>query len=356
MTLSREHITARQVFSVFALLLAVALVALLVYLVLFMSPDPSVTDGGQERAGIRSLLTIDGPGTGANPDFSRPLGAALAPDGTIYVADTGNNRVCVFDADGGFLFEFGGLGIAKPASGVKATWEPGRMNFPTGVAVDEDGTVYVADFYNDQIQAFDADGTFLRRFPDPNARVGRGSSGEGGTGIAVTGVAVADGHVYATDAYQIVVFATQGEFVRQFGRPGAAPGAMDRPNGLAVDADGTVYVADSNNNRVMALTADGAPRWVLGDPVAELDRRVDNVFGLPRDVAITGAGTIVVVDAFEFEIVELDRDGKVLGRYGQRGIAPGQFNFPNSIDARGNRLLVADKENGRVQLLELVRR
>lgn len=356
MTLSLRHITSRQVFSALALLLFIVLVALLVYLALFMPPDTAVTNSGEERSGIRPILTLYGPGTGANPKFSRPLGAALAPDGTIWVADTGNNRVCVFDAAGRFLFEFGGLGITKPASGIKATWKPGRMNFPTGIAVDEDGTVYVADFYNNQIQVFDAKGTFLRRFPDPYSRVGRGSSGDGGTGIAVTDVAVANGLVYATDRYQVVVFSSDGKFVRQFGRPGTAPGHMDHPNGITVDADGNIYVADSNNNRVMAFTADGVPQWVVGNPITELGRRVKNEVGFPRDVAITDGGTLVVIDAFEFEIVELDRKGNVLGRYGQRGVAPGQFNFPNSIDARENLLLVADKENDRVQLLELVRR
>jgi DNA-binding beta-propeller fold protein YncE len=224
------------------------------------------------------------------------------------------------------------------------------------VAIDDDGLLYVADLQNDQIQVFEADGTFVRRFPDPLTVVGRGTSGRGGLGIAVTGLAIHEDLVYAADEFQIVVFTREGEFVRQFGRPGTGPADLDRPNGLVLDEDGGLYVADSNNNRLVAYDRDGAVRWTLGGPVTELDRDADALFGLPRDVAVTGRGTLLVIDAFEFEIVEVDADGEELARYGQRGTLPGQFNFPNSIDVRGERILVADKENDRVQLLELVRR
>lgn len=342
----------RQVFSILALVLAIILVALVAYIVFVMGANPDDLASAPQK-GIISVLTIDGPGTGENPDFSGPQGVAFAPDGRIYVADTGNNRVCVFDENGRFLFEFGGFGVAKPAPGVMATWKPGLMNMPTGIDVDENGEVYVADFKNDQIQVFDSEGKFLRRFPDPLMRVGRGGSGFGGTGIAVTGVEVMDGLVYATDAYQVVVFTTKGEFVRQFGRPGTGWGDLDRPNGLGVTRDGLIVVADSNNNRVQALTGDGVPQWVTGEPIVVLDERVDNEFGLPRDVAITRDGSILVIDTFEFEIVELDRMGNVVNRSGERGISPGQFNFPDAIDALGERVLIADRGNHRVQVVEI---
>jgi len=346
---------SRQLFSILALVLAVVLMALVAYIVFMV--DAGTDDlAPAPQKGIVPVLTIDGPGIGGNPDFSNPQGVAFAPDGTIYVADTGNNRVCVFDESGRFLFEFGGFGVAKPAPGVMATWKPGLMNMPTGIDVDENGEVYVADFKNDQIQVFDSDGKFLRRFPDPLMRVGRGGSGFGGTGISVTGVEVMDGLVYATDAYQVVVFTTEGELVRQFGRPGTEWGELDRPNGLGVTRDGVVVVADSNNNRVQALTNDGTPQWVTGKPVVELGERVDNEFGLPRDVTITRDGSILVIDTFEFEIVELDRTGNVINRFGERGINPGQFNFPDAIDALGERVLVADRGNNRVQVVEIAGR
>ena len=52
--------------------------------------------------------------------------------------------------------------------------------------------------------------------------------------------------------------------------------------------------------------------------------------------------------------MRLSAAGKLIGRYGQRGVAPGEFNFPNDVDAAGSRLVVADKENNRVQVVELI--
>ncbi len=355
MRLAGREVSQRRVFVTIAVLLGLALVALLIYLLFFMG-DTAEPVEPREVAGILPILSIEGPETGERPEFDRPLGAAFGPDGRIYVADTGNHRVCVFAADGAFLFEFGGHGVVKPAPQVEPTWQPGLMNSPVAVDVSSDGTVHVADFYNNQIQAFDAEGVFLRSFPDPLQRVGQGGSGQGGTGIAVTDVHAAGGRVYATDRYQVVVFEEDGTFVTQFGKPGVGSGDLDHPNGLFMTDEGTLYVADSNNNRVVAFDGDGQVRWAFGAFVSQLDKQEENPFGLPRDVTVTERGTLLVVDAFEFELVEVDTEGEVLGRYGRRGVAPGEFNFPNSIDTYGDLLLVADKENDRVQVLRLVRR
>ena len=351
---SKFSLTPRQAYWTLAIVLAIVLIALLIYLLFLLGPHSLVTRGGDAKAGLEPVLVIEGPGTGSAPTFSRPLGAALAPDGRIYVSDTGNNRVVVFSPTGRYLFEFGGLGVAKPAPGVDATWAEGTLNFPVGIDVGENGDVYVADFRNDQIQVFDAEGKFLRRFPDPTTVVGKGASGQDGTGIAVTDVEVHGDKIYATDAYQIVVFSTKGALLGQFGRPGSGVGELDRPNGIAVAPNGTVYVSDSNNNRIVAFGPDGGPLWTSGQPVDDIEGAVDYTFALPRDIAYGEELGLIVVDAFEFSLVQLTTGGTVVASYGERGTEPAQLNFPNGIDVEGNRLLVADKENNRVQLLELV--
>ena len=268
----------------------------------------------------------------------------------------------VFRPDGRYLFEFGGFGIAKPLPGYDATWEEGLMNYPLGIDVGEDGSIYVADFRNDQIQVFDRDGAFLRRFPDPTSVVGRGASGQEGTGIAVTDVVVVGDLVYAADTYQVVVFSTDGEFVRQFGRPGRGPGEFDHITGIDVTDAGQVFVADSNNSRIQVLSTEGQYRWSLGrgPGASDVDTGTAEVrdpyqFGLPRSVAVMGDGTIAVLDAFDFSIVLFTRDGELIGPFGERGQAPGQLSFPNSIDTDGQTLIVSDRENNRIQLLEVVR-
>jgi DNA-binding beta-propeller fold protein YncE len=343
--------TPRRMFGLVAILLAAVLIGLVVYLLYYTStPEGFVTRGGETIAGLTPVLAIAGPGRGDEPTFERPMDATFAPNGRIYVVDTDNNRVVAFSPNGRFLFAFGGFGLTKPLQGYEATWEEGLMNSPLGIEVDENGDVYVADFRNDQIQVFDERGRFLRRFPDPTQPVGRGASGQDGTGIAVTDVALWGDLVYALDSYQVVVFTKDGEFVRQFGRPGSGPGEFGRPNGIAIMPDSTVLVADSNNGRVQAFTLDGIFKWQTGTRGGTTYE-----FGLPRGVAVIDEDTIAVVDAFTFSVVLLDAEGQPKGSVGTRGALPAQLNFPNGIDADGALLVIADKENDRVQVVRLER-
>jgi DNA-binding beta-propeller fold protein YncE len=272
----------------------------------------------------------------------------------VYVTDAENNRVCAFDSSGRFLFEFGGFGVAKPLPGAQNSYEPGKRNYPVGIDTDEDGNVYVASFRNDSIEVFDANGNPLRRFPDPAERVGRGASGQDGTGIAVTDVAVKGGLVYACDAFQVVVFTTQGDFVRQFGRPGTEPGSLDHPNGIAVGDDGTVYVSDSNHARVTAFTPEGEAKWNFGTIPEGMDDKSAREIELPRGITVLGDDSILVSDAFGFSLVRLSPEGELIARYGERGVEPGQLNFANDVAVLRGFVAIADKENGRLQVVRLV--
>jgi sugar lactone lactonase YvrE len=353
------HLTPRQAFTAIAVALAGLLVGLVVYLVFFLGGGPGLsTRGGDVKAGIRPVLTIEGPGVGAFPRFERPMGAAFGIDGRIYVSDTGHNRVCVFDSDGRFLFEFGRFGVGKPLPGARNTAKADSLNYPVGISTDENGTVYVASFRNDQIAVFDPDGKPLRAFPDNKAPTGQGSSGQDGQGIAVTDVSVRGGKVYATDTYQVFVFDLAGTVLAQFGKPGVGPGDLDHPNGVTADSKGRVWVSDSNHARVSVFGPENRVLFNVGKvPSGSGDgtpTTPGSVMSLPRGITTLDDASAIVVDAFNFELVHIAPTGEVIGRYGERGVAPGQFNFPNDVDAAGSLLLVTDKENNRVQVVELV--
>jgi len=346
-------------FIVIAAVLAVILAVLVVYL-LFVLGRPRSLAGTQPQSGVQPIWAVYGPGTGDTPLFKRPMAVAVGKHGRIYVTDSGNNRVCVFSSSGRFLFQFGSFGVAKRMQGAHATYKAGRLNFPVGIATDDDGNVYVASFYNDSIEVYDADGIPLRRFPDPSKSVGKGSSGQDGHGIAVTAVAVHDDLVYATDQYQVFVFKRDGTFVRQWGMPGAQMADLDHPNGIDVAKDGTVYVSDSNHARVTAFTPLGIPVWTYGAKSSSLvatdsAQTEEQPIELPRGIAVQSDGSILIADAFRFDIVALSAKGKLVGSYGTRGVDPGQFNFLNDVAVSGDSLVIADKENGRIQMVRLLK-
>jgi hypothetical protein len=171
--------------------------------------------------------------------FNYPHGVAVAPDGTVYVADWFSYRIQRFSAIGQFLGTWGSQGSGD-----------GQFNAPRGVAVATDGTVYVADSWNHRIQRFTATGGFLGKW-------GSYGSGDGQFSYPV-GVAIApDGTVYVADTsnHRIQRFTATGGFLGKWGSYGSGDGQFYNPDGVAIAPDGTVYVADSGNNRIQRFTA-----------------------------------------------------------------------------------------------------
>lgn len=334
-------------------ILLTATLALLLY-IYFNIPNQGgggVVSAKPKKVGnINFLFAVYGPGRGMLPSFNKPMSVATDKDNNIYVTDSGNNRVVVFNKRGEFLFEFGERGIAHPAVGYKATWSPGKFNYPYGIDIDDEtGNIFVADMVNERIQIFDKKGKFIDWFPKEDY---------GGTAADIFPLAldVKDGKVYMTNPYQVVIFTTKGEFVTDFGMPGKEKGQLDRPNGIAVGDDGTIYVSDSNNLRVQAFDQKGNVKWVYGKPVQAWTNFNEQAqeFELPRNIAVGPDGNIYVMDAFDFNIKVLSPEGKLLAEMGQRGVEDGTFNFPNGITVTKDKIIyVADKENDRVQAIKL---
>lgn len=176
-------------------------------------------------------------------EFDAPGGVAVAADGTIYVADFYNQRIQSLTGDGRFLRQWG----ETRSTGIPA----GRFNYPTSVAVGPDAEIYVADGYNDRIQVFARDGRYLRRWGGPLALNIHGPFN--GWFSTVTDVTVDNGgNVLAADFYndRVQIFSADGTFLTAFGISGSGPGALRFPMAVAVAKDGAVFVVDFGNHRV----------------------------------------------------------------------------------------------------------
>jgi DNA-binding beta-propeller fold protein YncE len=164
--------------------------------------------------------------------------------GRVYVTDTGNKRIAVFDADGNFLTDFGSAGF-----------DPGQFDEPVGVAIDREGTVYVADTWNKRIQTFapveTESGLTFAPLKQWDVYGWFGQSLDNKPFIAVNDAL----HVFITDpdGYRIMEFDQNGTLVRAWDDL-ASDISLGLPSGIAIDDEGHVWVTDSTNNRLRRYT------------------------------------------------------------------------------------------------------
>lgn len=189
---------------------------------------------------------IGRPGNGPG-EFDAPGGVTVAPNGDVVVADFYNQRIQQLTALGRFVRQWGTTG----KSGIRG----GEFNYPTDVAFGPDGTLYVADGYNDRIQVFGPDGALSGRWGGPFAMNIFGPFN--GWFATVTGVTVdRQGNVFVADFYnhRIQKFSPTGRFLTSFGGKGNGPGQFEHAIAVAVADDGTVFAVDFANHRVEKWT------------------------------------------------------------------------------------------------------
>lgn len=300
--------------------------------------------------GQGTIVTVAGNGidgycgdgrTATSACLSGPGGVDVGPFGEIYIADTYNGRIRRVDRSGTIETVAGSGARGYAGDGGPAT--DAVLFYPMDVALDGDGGFYVADTFNDRVRRVDPSGTITTV-----AGGGSGSSCEA-TGIPATqacllrphGVAVGpDDLLYIADtgANRIVKVSSSGDVVavagtgaRGFSGDGgpATLARLDMPEGVDVDASGTVLIADTRNHRVRRVDALGVigtvagsgccspfaePEGYAGGTLGEVgdgDSATDASLEFPGDVAAAGGDAFYVADTYHHRVRHVDASGRI---------------------------------------------
>lgn len=312
-----------------------SLVVLIVGIVILLAAGWLAFVPSAQEPGYEFVKAWGGKGDGPGK-FNDPTGIAVA-DGEVFVADSRNGRIQVFDLDGNFQRQFGHPGDA-----------PGELGRPMNLTVHR-GELYVPEYFNDRIQVFGLDGV-SRRIVDARGaeRVGLNAPG---------GVAVADnGDLFVPDFYnhRVLRLTADGGFVRQWGttgEPGSGAGQFIYPTDAALGPDGTLYVADGYADRIQAFGADDKLLTKWGGPFAM------NIFGpfhgwfaVTTSVVVGPNGNVFVADFYNDRVQKFAPNGTFVTDFGETGKGPGQFRHAMAVGvAQDGSVFVADFLNDRIQ-------
>ncbi len=317
-----------------------------------------------------------------------PVGVAVSPDGQrIYVVESAGERLIkIFDRDGNFIKSFAPPGTTK------------SNRKPTYIAIDASGRVFVNDTYNNVIAIFDAEGIFLDGIiakdvtlsefvasknsgnvplgtlyyynntsktvdykvpgqtaksmagPDQSQWSPLGLRFDPKGNLMVTNITAGKHGVLIYSAADLAgtSWMSFNPQVKEFGVEGKDNGQLSFPNSVVTDSLGNYYVSDGNNGRISAWTMDMQYKTFFGFGSTE------DSLNLPRGIWMSAKDHLHVVDAVGQYVRVYDVSGvepAFLYNFGVYGSLEGEFNYPIDIcmDATG-RLYIADRENNRIQI------
>jgi uncharacterized protein (TIGR03437 family) len=336
-----------------------------------------VASGGNisTLAGNGTLSYSGDGGAASKAQLNTPQGVAADAAGNLYLSDTLNNVVRKVSPNGIISNYAGNGGVGSSGDGSAAT--SAQLNGPQGLAVDASGNLFIADTLNAKVRKVSASGVI-------STVAGSGTPGYGGDGAAATsaqlnlpiGVAVdGNNNLYIADfgnsrvrkvsANNISTVAGNGSFGYSGDGGQAVKAQLNGPQGVAVDAAGNLYIADTENNRIREVTPGGLIATVAGNGIAGYSgdggQATSAQVGNPVGLAVDAAGDIFTVDAsnrvrqvYPNGLIATIAGNGTRGYTGDGGLATqAQLNTPSAI-ALGNNgnLYVADTANSAIRLLQ----
>jgi DNA-binding beta-propeller fold protein YncE len=273
--------------------------------------------------------------------WNEVAGVATDSEDRVYIFSRGKHPLMVFNPDGSFI----------------GSWEENLFSRAHGIFIGSDDSIYCTDDLGHNVRKFTRDGRLLMTLGSPGQRSDTGATSMDYRSIVRAGppfhyptnVALSpSGEIYVSDGYgnaRVHKFSAKGELLFSWGEPGNGPGQFGIPHGIAVDSQGTVYVADRENSRIQIFTPDGKylSEWTdVARPcqifisregdfyVAELGFRAGMWPGTTSPRADSPGGRLSI----------FDRHGQLRARWGggDNPCAPGDFFAPHGIwvDSHGD--------------------
>lgn len=248
-------------------------------------------------------------GEASSASFFFPVGVAAAPDGSVYVADTHNNLIRKISPHGVVITVAG-----APTEATKDHPDSlQRLDNPFGIVVSKNGTVYFTDWERNMIRKISPDGrvSIIAGDTEPGAKDGEGASA---SFFLPQGIAIDDkDNLYIADTYNNMIrkMDANGMVTTLAGKPArkgkhneghkdgkGAAASFSHPCGIAVDRKGTVYVADAGNNKIRKITPDGAVSTLAGTglPGDQNGDAAKATFYRPYGIAVDKNGDLFIAD------------------------------------------------------------
>lgn len=266
---------------------------------------------------------IGSSGTAAG-ELNAPRGIDIAPDSTIFVADSMNHRIQQLSQTGKMINSWGSY-----ANILEGDAPGGTFHEPWDVAVSENGFVYVADTFNHRIQKFTQEGQFIKSWGE----FAQGNSPEsfwGPRGIAIS----PDGRILVTDTgnKRVVVFDQDLNYITQFGGAGFEAGQFDEPVGIAIDDTGKIYIADTWNRRIQIFSAssDGLTYAQVGE--FEVNAWYGQSIENKPFITVSPSGTIMISDPEGGRILEFSESGEILRGWRDLAVTDDLISQPFGLD------------------------
>lgn len=297
---------------------------------LFLSIFTSLFSTGCFEPKMSYIREFGAEGKGSG-EFNMPTDIAVNSKGEIYICDTKNNRICVYNSNCEYVKSIGNAGVMS-------------LKEPYGICADNTDNIYVADTGNSRIIKFDPSGRFLMELYS-TVKLGQPKDPNNSLKMPYDVAVTHDGRIFVVDlSNRLLVYEPTGVCSQKLGGKGTGPSNFDVPSRVVVTAHDPserqyyIYVADSFNSRVMKFNNEFKTIYEIKD------KGMFQYIRDPRGLAMLPNKSIILTDCGNMPIAAFSSQGVLEGSGGSFGVGRGKILSPGGVaaDVQRKKIYVSD--------------